>query len=204
MVKISMLFAEPLSPSELSVRESPERRALVRSLLDDFGHTFPTIEFSLISEFRFLNAQALLLGSRRQVKLYGGLAFHNRLGKDALAFALLHEAGHHLAIGSRLNWNPSLACECVSDLWAVNEGAGALRQRTGYAVNIVKAIEELDKVIEQPTEPERSHTCWALSWFDRKTSILKKGPDKRREECPLGELMMRATNARHWGWRTTT
>jgi hypothetical protein len=192
-----MLFAEPLSPSELSVRESPERQDLVGSLLDDFRHTFPTIEFSLIAEFRFLNAQALLLGSRRQVRLYGGLAFHIRLGRDALAFALLHETGHHLAIGSRLNWNPWLACECVSDLWAVNEGAAALREQTGYLVNIAKAIEELDQTIGRPSQPNPSHDCWALSWIDRKTSILKRGLAKGSEECPLGKLMMRATNAKH-------
>jgi hypothetical protein len=48
-----MLFAEQLSPDEVSVRENPERQALVRSLLHDFGHTFPTIEFSLVSEFNF-------------------------------------------------------------------------------------------------------------------------------------------------------
>jgi hypothetical protein len=193
-----MLFAEPLSPGELSVRESPERQALVQSLLEDFRQTFPTIEFSLISEFGFLNAQALLLGSKRLVKLYGGLAFHNRLGKDALAFALLHETGHHLAVGSRLNWNPWLACECVSDLWAVNEGAATLREQTGYTVNIVKAVEELDQVIGQPTELEHSHACWAFSWRDRKASILKEGPQRSNEECPLGELMMRATSARHF------
>jgi hypothetical protein len=192
-----MLFAEQLEPDVLSCSESSERQALVRGLLDDFQQTFPTIEFSLVSEFRFLNAQALLLGSRRHVKLYGGLAFHNCLGKDALAFALLHETGHHLAIGSRLNWNPLLACECVSDLWAVNQGAAVLREQTGYSVNIVKAVEELDQVIGQPTELERSHACWAFSWLDRKTSILKKGPERSHEECPLGELMMRATNARH-------
>jgi len=191
-----MLFAEQLSPDEVSVRENPERQALVRSLLHDFGRTFPTIEFSLVYEFRFLNAQALLLGSGRHVKLYGGLAFHNRLGKDALAFALLHEAGHHLAIGSRLNWNPCLACECVSDLWAVNEGASTLHEQTGYSVNIAKAVEELDQVIRQTSQPNPSHDCWALSWLDRKNSMRKKGPPRGPGECRLGELMMRATNAR--------
>jgi|SRR5450432_730946 len=191
-----MLFAEQLSRDEVSVCENPERQALVGSLLHDFGRTFPTIEFSLVSEFRFLNAQALRLGSRRHVKLYGGLAFHNRLGKDALAFALLHETGHHLAIGSRLNWNPWLACECVSDLWAVNEGAATLGEQTGYSVNIPKAIEQLDQVIGQATRPNYSHDCWALSWLDRKTSILKKGPERgSREECPLAKLIIRATTA---------
>jgi hypothetical protein len=190
-----MLFAEPLTPGEHSVCESPERQALVSSLLEDFGHTFPTIEFSLVSEFRFLNAQALRLGSRRLVKLYGGLAFHERIGKDALGFALLHETGHHLAIGSRLNWNPWLACECTSDLWTVNEGAATLREQTGYSINVVKAVEELDQVIGQPTERERgrSQVCWALSWPDRKRSILKGGQAIAGLDCPLGELMMRTT-----------
>jgi len=191
-----MLFAEQLLPDVLSCRESPERQGLVRSLLDDFRQTFPTIEFSLIPEFGFLNAQALLLGSKRLVKLYGGLAFHNRLGKDALAFALLHETGHHLAIGPRLNWNPWLACECVSDVWAVNDGAAALRKQTGYSVNIQTAVEELDQVIGQPAELEHSRACWAFSWRDRRASILKKRPQESNAECPLGELMMRATNAR--------
>jgi hypothetical protein len=189
-----MLFAEQLSLSELSLRENPERQALVRNLLDCFRQTFPTIEFTLVSEFGFLNAQALLLGSRRHVKLYGGLAFHNRLAKDALAFGLLHETGHHLAVGPRLNWNPWLACECVSDLWAVNEGAAALCKQTGYSVDVVKAIGELDQVIGMPARRGRSSTCWALSWLDRRTSILKMGAEGERKECPLGELMMQASN----------
>jgi hypothetical protein len=193
-----MLFAEPV-PVSLSSSRSLERQALVDYLLDDFRRTFSGIEFMLIPEFRFFNAQALLLGSRRLVKLYGGLAFHEGIGKDALAFALLHETGHHVSTGPRLTWNPWLACECVSDVWAVHEGAEALHQRTGYKVDILKAVEQLDRVICQPTELGRSHTelgrshtCWALSWLDRKTSIVRAGPNSVREHCPLGELMTRA------------
>jgi hypothetical protein len=194
-----MLFAEQLRPDGdlLSCHEGPERQALIGNLLENFQKSFPTIEFLLVSEFKFLNAQALLLGSRRLVKLYGGLAFHRLLGKDALAFALLHETGHHLAIGSRLEWNPWLACECVSDLWAVSEGAATLRERTGYMVDVVTAMEDLEKVIDRPTGLDHSHACWAFSWLDRKASILKKGPARDHEECPLRQLMMRATNAGH-------
>lgn len=194
-----MLLAEQLSLDELSVGKDPARQALVSSLLEDFEKTFPTIEFTLVSEFGFLNAQALLLGSRRHVRLYGGLAFHKRLGKDVLAFALLHEAGHHLAPGCRLSLNPWLACECVSDLWAVNDGAAALRKQTGYSVNVLKAVEELDQVIGQPAEPNHPHACWAFSWRRRKASILKKKPEGSHGECPLGELMMRSTTAGHLG-----
>ena len=193
-----MLFAEPLSPSELSLRENPERQALVRNLLDSFRQTFPAIEFTLVSEFGFLNAQALLLGSKRHVRLYGGLAFHNRLGKDALAFGLLHETGHHLAVGPRLNWNPWLACECVSDLWAVGEGAATLSKQTGYSIDVVKAIEELDEVIGAPTRQLHSNSCWAMSWLDRRTSLLNEETVGARTECPLGDLMMQATNAGHF------
>lgn len=193
-----MLFAEPLSPSELSLREDPERLTLVRTLLDYFRRTFPTIEYELVSEFGFLNAQALLLGSKRHVRLYGGLAFHDRLGKDALAFGLLHETGHHLAVGPRLHWNPWLACECVSDLWAVGEGAATLSKQTGHSMDIVKAIEELDEVIGAPAQQFHSSACWAMSWLDRRTSLLRKETVGARTECPLGELMMQATNRSHF------
>jgi hypothetical protein len=200
-----MLFEEQRSADESTFSDSPERQVLIRGLLADFQQAFPTIEFSLVGEFKFLNAQALHLGSRKLVKLYGGLAFHGGIGQDALGFALLHETGHHLAKGSRLVLNPWLACECVSDLWAINEGAASLFKRTGRSICIVKAVEELDRALGQsgigdtgfPALATHFQSCWAMSWHNRKRSILMNRPVIADGECPMAELMMAASKPQH-------
>jgi len=196
-----MLFEEQRPADKSTLSASPERQLLIEELLADFRRAYPIIEFSLVPEFNFLNAQALHFGSRRLVKLYGGLAFHCAIGQDALTFALLHETGHHFATGSRLVLNPRLACECVSDLWALNEGAATLLERTGRSIDIAKALNDLDRAMEQqtgsaqiesPASSGPARNCWAMNWEDRKTSILiNRGLGTGA--CPLAELILSAS-----------
>jgi hypothetical protein len=187
-----MLFAPPISQEELLVNDV-ERTALLRCLINCFEQAFPTIEYSIVPHFGILNAQASRVGSKLVVKLYGGLAFHKRMGADALAFALLHETGHHLAAGPRLHWNPWLACECISDIWATTEGMVHLVDQTGFSVDIAKALEELNHVIDHRNGSSGCQNCWALNWLDRKAAITK-GFRLDSVECPLGRLIMRATS----------
>jgi hypothetical protein len=197
----AMLFEEQRPADHSTLSASPERQLLVEALLADFRRAYPTIEFSLVPEFNFLNAQALHFGSTKLVKLYGGLAFNFAIGQDALMFALLHETGHHFATGSRLVLNPRLACECASDHWAINEGAATLLERTGRSLDIAKALNDLDRAmqqqtcagqIESPASSGRSRNCWAMNWEDRKKSILI---NRRLDTgtCPLAELLLSAS-----------
>jgi hypothetical protein len=198
----AMLFEELRPADNSTLSASPERQLLVEALLADFRRAYPVIDFSLVPEFNFLNAQALHFGSRKLVKLYGGLAFNFAIGEDALMFALLHETGHHFATGSRLVLNPRLACECASDLWAINEGAATLLERTGRSVDIAKALNDLNRAIQQqigsgqiesPASSGHSPNCWAMNWEDRKKSILSnRGVDTGA--CPLAELMFSASS----------
>ncbi len=111
---------------ELATMETSARRwALIESLIAAFQTTFTKLNFQLIAASATVNAQAIVLEQSPCVRIYGGLAFHPLLGSDAITFALLHETGHHLAVGCRQPWNPSIACECLADQYAVNEGAPA-------------------------------------------------------------------------------
>jgi hypothetical protein len=88
----------------------------------------------------------------------------------------LHEVGHHLALGPRLPFNLSLACECVADNWAVREGANILHERSGRPLRVAKAIEELDRFMcaEEHTASypaERSSPCLNRTWSERKSAL---------------------------------
>src|SRR5690242_18539935 len=91
-----MLLSQSIALTE-DLATTRARKRLVLRLLRAFKNQFPVILYRLVSSPALVNAQALILNSQRVVKLYGGLAYHPELGIDALAFALLHETGHHLA-----------------------------------------------------------------------------------------------------------
>ena len=138
-----------LFSKEDALRENVlDRRALLNAIVADFRKTFPDLRFELRSEFRIINAQAITLGDERYVIVYGGLAYHPKLGSDSLTFVLLHETGHHLASGRRLPLYKSLACECASDYWAVSQGADMLKCNSGRDLNIGFAVEELSQILE--------------------------------------------------------
>jgi hypothetical protein len=176
-----MLFSDRLYEvnSDLGFQES--RCKLVESLLAGFSSSFPTITFRPELSFRIVNAQAVTTGAGREVKLYGGLAFHPRLNFHSLVLVLLHEVGHHLSTGCRSPFDVTLACECEADHWSVTEGLDALNIAALRPFEIHKAIEQLEHVVSRETSEgdqmeKRRPRCWSARWPARKEALLKQIP----------------------------
>jgi hypothetical protein len=163
------------------------RQTLLDILLSDFGNAFPDLTFELGLDYPIINAQALALRDKRVVKIYGGLALHPKLGAEALTFITLHEAGHHLARGCRSGRDPSLACECASDYWAVTVGANRLLQKSGRRLQVRAALQELDQVMTPGQPSKRRYTtndrsskgistsgCWARKWSLRSSALFER------------------------------
>jgi hypothetical protein len=168
-----MLFGDFLA----AVHPEPERLALLDTMLVDFRTSFPDLHFELRLDRRVINAQAILLDGKRCVLIYGGLALHPSLAENSLTFVFLHEAGHHLAVGPRLPFNLSLACDCVADNWAAGEGSEVLRRNSGRRLQIGKALTELENLMSGGQEPEFHHPeekvskCWSHKWALRKNGL---------------------------------
>jgi hypothetical protein len=193
-----MLFSEQ-SPS-LAQRQdsSAQRHLLLAELHATFQGSFSDVQYQIFPELNLLNGQALILGTQRIVRLYGGLALHPAMDRDGLAFALLHETGHHLATGARLPWNPLIACECAADFWAFDFGHKML-SLSGCIVNIPKALDQLSALIEtevkdaaiSPNLGERHFwACWANRWHDRRASILARTSIPDDHACPLNREIL--------------
>ncbi len=177
-----MLFSDRLSTQEMM--KGADRQALLEALFYDFRKAFPDLTFELRLEFPIVNAQAIALADKRIVAIYGGLGLHPKLGSDALTFIILHEAGHHLADGCRSSFNPSLACECTSDHWAVTTGTTTLLRKSGRRLRLRVALGELDQVIG-PRQPLKdrytrfsgrisTYNCWAGGWPSRSRALFKR------------------------------
>jgi hypothetical protein len=110
-------------------RALQRRNKLLREIFADFGHAFPNLLFELDEGSSTVNAQAFVRGDHQVVRMYGGLAYHTRLGADGLVFALLHEVGHHLSSGGRLASSNELGCECAADRWVLTKGSAKLKKR---------------------------------------------------------------------------
>jgi hypothetical protein len=168
-----MLFGDFLP----EVHPKPERLALLDTILLDFRTAFPELHFELRLDRRVINAQAILLDGKRCVLIYGGLALHPSLAENSLTFVFLHEAGHHLAVGPRLPFNLSLACDCVADNWAAGEGSEILHQRSGRRIEIVKAVNELEYLMNDAQGSELHHLeehiskCRNRKWALRKIGL---------------------------------
>jgi len=177
-----MLFCDRLSQEQLFEAKASGRENLLETLLADFRKAFPELTFELQLDFRIINAQALKLEDRCIVSVYGGLALHPRLGANSLAFILLHEAGHHLAEGCRSRRDPSLACECAADHWAVTVGTDKLLQKSGRHLQMRIALEELNQVMTPPRQPSQAKYtgsgstsgCWAQRWSSRHRALVKR------------------------------
>jgi hypothetical protein len=124
------------------------------------------------------------------VMIYGGLALHPRLGVESLTLILLHEVGHHLAKGCRSRRDPSLACECASDYWAVTVGTDTLLQKSGRRLRMRVALEELNQVMSpgQPSKDRyttRTSTsgCWSRAWFLRSRALFERTRPPTIEGC---------------------
>jgi hypothetical protein len=193
-----MLFSAPILDARFALRYSSDRWDLLRKLFILVRHSFSEIEFQLIADSNTINAQAVVLGQSRCVRLYGGLAFHPHIGPQALLLTLLHEVGHHLAVGSRLAWNPMLACDCVADRWAAKEGAEGLKSTTGYLLDVENAANDLECIMDfESCSKELTHEkiiqfaerCWALSWPSRKANIIA-GCVGLNKVCPLAQKLL--------------
>ena len=86
----------PVERTHTSLQSSRRRLVLLNLLLGRFSDAFPEIEYEVLWESSTINAQAWRLGSKRYVRVYGGLARHPALSKFGLSLALAHETGHHL------------------------------------------------------------------------------------------------------------
>jgi hypothetical protein len=176
-----MLFCDRLSEQEVLEAKAANREKLLETLLSDFRKAFPNLTFELQLDFKIINAQALKLQDRLIVMIYGGLALHPRLGAESLTMILLHEVGHHLAEGCRSKRDPSLACECASDYWAVTVGTDTLIQKSGRRLQLRVALRELNQVMN-PRQPskgrytKRTSTsgCWDRGWPSRSRALLKQ------------------------------
>ena len=189
-----MIFVDAtLDPSRFDA--SPQRLAMLEDAIDVLRRAFPQLHFERIEGALACNAQAAVLGGRREVRLYDGLALHPAIGEDGILFTLLHEAGHHLAAGCRLPWDPRLACECVADHWAATDGARALeRERPGFSLE--RGLAELDAIRSERTpaadDEDRAgegEYCFALSRASRRRTLLAKS-SVLASDCPLARLVI--------------
>jgi hypothetical protein len=173
-----------------------ERGNLLRLVFLDFRKTFPKIEFELQAESRTINAQAIIHGEARIVRLYGGLAFHSLAESDLLVFTLLHEVGHHLSSGGRLAFCESLGCECAADRWALTKGLSRFEKRVRRTLNIEKAVASLDALEAEVTSRRAIGSegkdglarCWALDWPKRKLHLAGLIPMPLVRRCHLSEF----------------
>lgn len=173
-----MLF-ESNSPRRVEGDLESKRRVLLRRIFRQFRKTFPNLRFELHTESRTINAQAIIHGEARIVRLYGGLAFHLLADNDLLVLTLLHEVGHHLSSGGRLAFCESLGCECAADRWALTRGLSSLQKRSGCTLDLGRAVASLDALQIAVTSPRSTASggketvpgCWALDWPKRKLHL---------------------------------
>ena len=176
-----LLFCERLSAEEWAHAPREERRRQLQEIITDFRLSFPAISFRLELSCPLINAQAVTTVAGRHVNIYGGLAFHPKLGSDALVLAALHEAGHHLSTGSRSLQNVTLACECAADFWSLNEGTILLQKRSGRVFRLDAALDEFSRIFPEIStssecNDDRSSRCWSRGWLIRKEALLKRTP----------------------------
>jgi hypothetical protein len=174
-----MLFSDRLSARDIVKAKNSGRQALLESILSDFRAAFPDITFELRLDFSSINALAMKLRELCKVTVYGGLALHPKLGADAFAFVLLHETGHHLADGCRLVRDPSLACECAADYWALTKGSEQLKTCSGQCFDVETALSELSVVMNTGQKARAKYSqkkvvCWAKSWDLRRRALLER------------------------------
>jgi hypothetical protein len=176
-----MLFCDRLSDEEWALAPREERQRLLQEIMTDFSLSFPSLSFRLQLNFPLINAQAVTTVAGRHVNIYGGLAFHPKLGSDSLVLATLHEAGHHLSEGSRSPQNVTLACECAADFWSVTEGVFLLRERSGRKFRLDLALEEFSRILPDDlmslnVSGDRLSGCWSHGWSVRKNALLRRTP----------------------------
>jgi hypothetical protein len=195
-----MIIIEPRLDDLHILQQSEGRQLLLDELFISFRMSFPRLEFQLVTDNSIINAQAISLGNKRYVRLYGGLAFHPFASRDAIAFLLLHEVGHHLARGCRLPWDPRLACECVADHWAATEGATVLRSVGGAYFRLKSALRQIDLILAKNGQSAdelscdnvkdmQRESCWALNWPKRWQNVIQRKA-LNIATCPLSTMLL--------------
>jgi hypothetical protein len=184
-------------PAHIAFCYTKRRYDLLDALLFEVGQIFPQITYEVDAQSRTANAQALMRGAVRVVRLYGGLAMHPMVGADALVFTFLHETGHHLAEGHRLALDPKIACECAADKWALVTGRGQWERAFNRRFDISAAMDELSAMIDSVQRPlgqKRRQAkrclpkaCWAPSWTARKAQLLKLRSNEMPRFCCLSK-----------------
>lgn len=174
-----MLFCDRLSDDVWANAPNDQRKHQLRGIMKDFALSFAPISFRLELNFNLINAQAVTTAAGRHVNIYGGLAFHPKLGPDSLVLATLHEVGHHLSEECRSHHNVTLACECAADYWSVTEGTYLLRKRSGKSFRLDSALDEFSRIL--PHDPDsvdqnenQPPLCWSHGWPARKRALLKQ------------------------------
>jgi hypothetical protein len=188
----------------LAARRSVQRRcALLGEILADFRRAFPNLIFEVDDSSSTVNAQAIMRGGTRLVRIYGGLAYHAHIGGDGLVFALLHETGHHLCSGGRLASSSELGCECAADRWALTKGRSRLKQQTGRTFVTERAISSLEMISGLTASiasgvpagnKNRPRICWATEWSRRKRILDQSNPMPTIPRCYLSEFFTSETN----------
>jgi len=175
-----MIF-EQVSNTLESQDRTAGRRALVEKILGIFQTSFPNLNFRVLDRVTAVNAQASILNDARSVDLFGGLAYHPEIGRDALVFILLHETGHHLSRGCRLPWMQQLACDCAADCWAVTEGRAELQKSNfGFAIEpALRQIESAANLKSRVSTRAGRSKCSFLNWTKRKRRLLEATADAR-------------------------
>jgi hypothetical protein len=133
-----------------------------------------------------VNAQASILNDVRSVNLFGGLAYHPKIGRDALVFILLHETGHHLSRGCRSPWMPQLACDCAADSWAVSEGRAEL-QKSNCGFDVTRALRQIESAANLKSGVSKRvgrPKCSFLNWTKRKRRLID-GEANVRKTCGI-------------------
>jgi hypothetical protein len=179
-------------PDDVSLCGLESRARVLEKLISEFRSAFSGIQYEFDTQTRVVNAQAFSCGDFRFVRLYGGLALHPLFREDAIVFTLLHETGHLLARGRRFAGDPSLACDCLADRWALGSGAKALRRSSGRVLNVSVALDSLDAIIvstqagvktSYASRQKNSQACWADFWPLRKSRLRSSLPSLPTAPC---------------------
>ncbi|WP_375786307.1 hypothetical protein ACE10Z_01115 [Bradyrhizobium sp. Pha-3] len=154
---------------------SVERRAMVAEVIRVCEACFPSISIRLVDNVKVVNAQASQIRGALLIDLFGGLAFHPTVGRDALAFTLVHEAGHHFGRGPRIAPNVDMACDCAADRWAIAEGIPRLAKQN-FSLDILAALTQLQAAAARFSEAtgQPLPNCWCWDW-GRRRQVLKAG-----------------------------
>jgi Zn-dependent protease with chaperone function len=109
----------PVEQEDIRVREW-RRKHLADNLLALFERIFPSIHYDLLWDSPTINAQAWRMGTKRYVRIYGGLVRHHSLTRAGIALSFAHETGHHLAgppFDPAMRW---MTWQGQADFWAAS------------------------------------------------------------------------------------